>query len=134
MELVKEARMEKQIIHLGYVPDEEMVALYKKSLALVFASLGGPTNIPLVEAMVLGTPVLCPNLFAMPEQVGDAGIVFDPFSERDMAEKIFQFWTNENLRKKLAENTKKIAENITSQKFTNMWESAIKEALYGKRN
>lgn len=134
LNLIKEAEMESQVICLGYVSDQEMVALYKKSIALVFCSLGGPTNIPLVEAMVLGTPVLCPNLFAMPEQVGDAGVLFDPFSERDMAEKIYKIWFDESLRKRLSENTKKMAKKITSQEFTKSWVSAIKEALYAKRH
>lgn len=134
MDLVKEAKMENQVMPLGYVSDEEMVALYKKSLALVFPTLIGPTSIPPLEAIVLGVPVLCSNLFAMPEEVGDAGVLFDPFSEKDMAEKIYKVWTSENLRKNLTENAKKMAEKITSERFTNEWKSAINEALYGKRS
>jgi len=133
-EFVRNAGLDKQVFFLDYVPDQDMVALYKKSLALVFCSLGGPTNIPIVEALILATPVLCPNLFSMPEQVGSAGLLFDPFDEKDMAEKIYKIWTDESLRRKLSENTKKMAEKITSQEFTKKWESAIKKALYAKRD
>lgn len=129
MALAKDLGVERQIMHLGYVPDEDMVALYKKSYALVFCTLIGPTSIPPLEAMVLGTAVLCSNLFGMPEEVGDAGILFDPFQPEDMAEKIYQVWTNENLRKKLVENGFKKAENITAAEYTIKWKNAINEAL-----
>ncbi len=86
--LIKELDMADQIVYLGYVSVKEIVALYKKATTLVFPSLFGPTNIPPLEAMVLGTPILCSNLFSMPEQIGDAGLLFNPFSIEDIAEYI----------------------------------------------
>src|SRR3989344_8442803 len=129
MELVKEANMQDQIFQLGYVSDEEVVAMYKKSYALVFPTLIGPTSIPPLEAILLGTPVLCSNLFSMQEQVGDAGLLFDPFDEKDMAEKIYQLWQDPDLRKKLVENGERMAKNITKENFAKKWESAIKEVF-----
>lgn len=129
MELVKEAGMENQVFGLGYVPDKEVVALYKKSYALVFPTLIGPTSIPPLEAMVLGTAVLCSNLFGMPEQLGNAGLLFDPFSEKDMAEKIYQLWTNEALRRTLVESGTKIAQAKTKERFARQWEGAVKRGL-----
>lgn len=130
MELVKEAGMQDQIFQLGYVSDEEVVALYKKSYALVFPTLIGPTSIPPLEAIVLGTPVLCSNLFSMPDQVKDAGLLFDPFNEKDMAEKIYQLWQNFDLREKLVENGKTMSKNITKENFAKKWESAIKDVFH----
>ncbi|MCX6718093.1 MAG: glycosyltransferase family 1 protein [Candidatus Staskawiczbacteria bacterium] len=129
MELAEKSGIKNQIFHLGYAPDEEIVALYKKSWALVFPTLIGPTSIPPLEAIVLGTPVLCSNLFAMPEEVGNAGLLFNPFLPEDMAEKIYQLWTDGNLRENLVKNAKKMAEGITRESFTNKWENAINEAL-----
>lgn len=51
--------------------------------------------------MALGTSLMCSNLFSMPEQVGDAGLLFDPFNIEDMAEKIYRIWRDENLRQEL---------------------------------
>lgn len=119
--------------HLGYVSNKEMVALYKKSFALVFTSLGGPTNIPPLEAMILGTPVLCSNLFEMPKQVGDAGLLFDPFNIEDMAEKIYKIWTDEQLGAKLIKNGYNKTKELSLKNYSKQWEKVIIQALnYGE--
>ncbi len=129
MALVKDLDMQDQVFHLGYVSDKEIVALYKKSVALVYPSLAGPTNLPPVEAMVLGTPVLCSNLFAMPEQVGDAGLLFDPFNIDDMAEKIYQIWTDPSLRESLKQKGYEKVKDLTQENYARQWEGVIDEAL-----
>ena len=126
---IKELNMRNQITYLGYVSDEEIVALYKKAVALAFPSLFGPTNIPPLEAMVLGAPVLCSNLFSMPEQVGDAGLLFDPFSIEDMAEKIYKVWTDEKLRQELIKKGYQRVKNLTLENYARRWEKIIEEAL-----
>ncbi|MBX4200847.1 glycosyltransferase family 4 protein [Candidatus Parcubacteria bacterium] len=118
-----------QVHALGYVTDEELVALYKKSTALVYPTLIGPTNIPPLEAMVLGVPVLCSDLFSMPEQLGGAGVLFDPFNSEDMAEKIHQVWTNEPLRKTMIEKGYLQLPRFTSEKYGREWVAVVKEAL-----
>ncbi len=125
----RELNIEDQVLYLGYVSDEEIVALYKKAVALVFPSLIGPTNIPILEAMSLGTPVVCSNLFEMPDQVADAGLTFDPFSVEDMAEKIYAIWSNERLRDELALKGSKIASLLTPEGYAAQWSAVIAEAL-----
>jgi glycosyltransferase involved in cell wall biosynthesis len=129
MRIAKDLDMQNQIIHLGYVSDKEIVALYKKAVALVYPSLAGPTNLPPVEAMVLGTPVLCSDLFSMPEQVGDAGLLFDPFSTEDMAEKIYTIWTNDNLRQELVQKGYEKIKDLTQENYARQWENVIEAAL-----
>lgn len=126
---IEKAGLKKQVFILGYVLDQEMVALYKKALALVFPTLIGPTSIPPLEAMVLGTPVMCSNLFAMPEQIGGAGLFFNPFNPEDMAEKIYQLWTGDKLREKMIKKGFIRAKKITPDGYTKKWENVIKEAL-----
>lgn len=129
MNLAKELKIEKQISHLGYVSDKEIVALYKKSWALVFPTLIGPTSIPPLEAMVLGTAVLCSNLFSMPEQIEKAGLFFDPFSVKDMAEKIHKIWINEELREELVQKGYERAGNMTLENYVEQWGKLIEEAI-----
>jgi len=129
MNLIKELKMEKQIIYLGYVSELEMVALYKKSLFLVFPTLIGPTSIPPLEAQTLGAPVLCSNLFDMPRQLGEGALYFNPFDVDDMKEKIWQAWRNSSLRERLKEKGKLNAQNYSSEKFAFLWEKAIKDAF-----
>ncbi len=130
MSLIKELHMQDQVVHLGYVSDKEIVALYKKAVALVYPSLAGPTNLPPIEAMVLGTPVLCSNLFAMPDQVGDAGLLFDPFDKEDMAEKIFRIWTDEALRATLRQKGYDRIKDLTQESYARQWEAVIADALH----
>ncbi len=127
--LIKELGIADQISFLGFVSETEMVALYKRASALVYPSLFGPTNIPPLEAMILGIPVLCSNLFSMPEQVGDAALLFDPFNIEDIAEKIFRIWTDEDLRTSLVQKGYERIKNITQQNYAMQWETVIEKAI-----
>jgi len=127
--LVKKLGLQDRIRHLGFVTDKEIVALYKRATALVFPTLIGPTSVPALEAMVLGTPVLCSNLFAMPEQIGDAGVLFDPFDVADIAEKVYTLWTDENLRKTVVQKGYARVRNLTLETYAQQWERVIDDTL-----
>lgn len=129
MDLIKELKMETQVIYLGYVSHTEIVALYKKSVALAYPSLFGPTNIPPLEAMTLGVPVVCSNLFSMPKQLGSAGLLFDPFNVKDIAEKIRLVWTDEKLRKELIVRGYEQIKDVNLENFAKKWEMVIDESL-----
>jgi glycosyltransferase involved in cell wall biosynthesis len=131
---VKRLKLDDQIFYLGYISQQEMVALYKKATALVFPSLLGHTNIPPLEAMTLGTPVLCSNLFSMPEQVQDAGVLFDPFDVEDIAAKILLVWQNDRLRAEMIAKGKEIAKHISPDSFALKWRVLIQEAMQLKKN
>lgn len=128
-DLIKKLKIHDQIFHLGYVSEEEIVALYKKSVALVFPSFVGPTDIPCLEAMVLGTPIVCSNLFEIPNQVGNAGLFFSPFNVEEMAEKVYEIWTNEDLRRQLIKNGQERTKDLTLENYAKKWEKIIEEAL-----
>jgi glycosyltransferase involved in cell wall biosynthesis len=80
---------------LGYLPYEELPYLYNLARIMVFPSLFEGFGIPLVEAMACGCPIACSNATSIPEVVGDAGVIFDPYSPEDMAEKIWKLWNDE---------------------------------------
>ncbi len=86
---------------LGYVPNDDTYSLYTNAVATTFVSLTGPTNIPPVEALLTGCPLICSNVYAMPEQVGDAALLIEPKNPVDIAEKIKRIWQDENLRGEL---------------------------------
>lgn len=127
--LIQKLNLDGQIRHLGYVSAKTIVALYRKATALIFPSLFGPTDIPCLEAMVLGTPVVCSNLFEIPKQVGEAGLFFNPFKVEEMAEKIYEIWTSEELRQQLIKNGKERTRNLTLENYAKKWEKIIEEAL-----
>ena len=62
---------------LGYVPDEDVPALYEGALALVMPTYTGPANIPPLEAATLGCPVIYSDLPWCRDQMGDAALYCD---------------------------------------------------------
>ena len=63
----------------GGVSADELVALYRRASALVFPSLYEGFGLPPVEAMACGCPVAASNAGSLPEVVGDAAVLFDPY-------------------------------------------------------
>jgi glycosyltransferase involved in cell wall biosynthesis len=77
----------------------------------------------------LGCPVVSSNVCALPEQVGDAGIVFDPYNIEDMAKKIHTIWKDETLRMDLVKKGYAKVKNLTIENYAKQWEIIIKEVL-----
>jgi glycosyltransferase involved in cell wall biosynthesis len=72
----------------GYVNDARLDALMRGAAALVHPSLYEGFGLVLVEAMARGCPVLAADATALPETVGDAGVLFDPREPDDLAAKL----------------------------------------------
>jgi glycosyltransferase involved in cell wall biosynthesis len=66
-----------QIEILGFVPKEDLIALYRAATALVMPTYFGPTNLPPLEAFKLGVPVIYPDLPGLREQVSGAALLVD---------------------------------------------------------
>lgn len=71
---------DQDIIRLGFVDDKELRVLYSSARALVFPSLYEGFGIPPLEAFACGCPVVASNASCIPEVIGGAGLLFDPFS------------------------------------------------------
>lgn len=115
-------RLTEQVKLLGYIPYEELPTLYSLARLLVFPSLFEGFGIPLVEAMACGCPVLCSNSSSMPEVVGNAGGLFDPASEEDMAERIWSVWNDDALILEMSTKGVERAKHFT-------WETTARNTL-----
>jgi len=69
----------KNVINLGYVPEDHMPYLYNACDILLHPSAYEGFGLPVLEAMSCGCPVICSNSTALPELVGNAGILIDTF-------------------------------------------------------
>jgi len=76
--------VEQRVVFAGFVPDDELAVLYRRAQSLIFPSVWEGFGLPAVEAMVSGLPVLYSRAGALPEVVGDAGVMFDPLSVADL--------------------------------------------------
>lgn len=105
-ELIREKGLESNVKILGYVTNEEMVYLYQHARALVMPTYFGPTNIPQLEAFELGCPVATSGIYGIPNQVGDAALLFHPDSVEEIADCIEKLWNDDILCKELIQRGK----------------------------
>jgi glycosyltransferase involved in cell wall biosynthesis len=103
-QLIDQLGLQGHVKYLGYVTDQEMKFIYEKAEALVMPTYFGPTNIPTLEAFHFGCPAIISNLPGVEEQTRDAAILFDPDSEKDIAEKVLMVAQDEVLRSSLIQN------------------------------
>src|SRR5690606_25455934 len=71
---------------IGYVSRELLPALYESCTLFAFPSHYEGFGMPILEAMAAGAPVITSNVSAMPEVVGDAGILVDPNDDSAIAD------------------------------------------------
>ncbi len=76
------------VIFPGYIPDADLPALYSGCLAYALPSLYEGFSLSHLQAMACGAPVVGSNLSSMPEVIGNAGILVDPISVREIADGI----------------------------------------------
>lgn len=101
MNKIAELDLSNKVYHLGYIDYEDIPYLYRMSRMLVMPTLFESVSIPIYEAFALGVPVCCSNVVALPEQVGDAALIFDPNNIEDMSDKMQALLENESLAKEL---------------------------------
>jgi len=119
---IKKMGVTKSVNLVGFVPDEEISAIYQKAEAFVFPSLWEGFGLPGLEAMSLGLPVLAARASCLPEIYGEAALYFNPYKTDDLAEKIKKIRVNKRLREELI---KKGYEQV--KKYS--WKKTAKETL-----
>ena len=85
----------------GFVPDEDLPAVYCGAQALVLPSLYEGFGLPVLEAMACGTPVACSGTTSLAEISGDAAVHFDPRNVTAIAEALRTLLRDGDLRASL---------------------------------
>lgn len=83
------------------VPDEQLLAFYRKAIALVMPSLVEGFGLPVLEAQAAGCPVVTSSQGALAETAGDAALLVDPFDSWDIARAMELVHRNSELRASL---------------------------------
>jgi glycosyltransferase involved in cell wall biosynthesis len=94
--------LHKYVRFLGFVSDETLAALYRLAAVFVFPSLYEGFGFPPLEAMAAGTPVVASNLSSLPEVLGDAAMLVDPYDANAIAEAIRRVLVDDDLRRDLS--------------------------------
>ena len=87
---------------LGQVDQSQLEHLYASATMVLMPSHAEGFGLPVLEAMARGVPVIASNRTALPEVVGDAGILVDPDRPADLAAKIVEVATDPALCERLA--------------------------------
>jgi glycosyltransferase involved in cell wall biosynthesis len=99
---VDQHKLHKHVRFLGFVADDTLAALYRLATVFVFPSLYEGFGLPPLEAMASGTPVVTSNRTSLPEVVGDAAVLVDPYSAASIAEGIQTVLSDAGLRQTLS--------------------------------
>jgi glycosyltransferase involved in cell wall biosynthesis len=105
------------VCHLGYVDRSDLQAVYQLATALVMPSLFESISIPVYEALQRGTPVAASNVLAIPEQVGDAGVLFDPTSAVSIKDAILRIVGDPELARRLADRGRERMRAMTPERY-----------------
>jgi glycosyltransferase involved in cell wall biosynthesis len=116
----------------GYVNDEELLQLYNASDLFVFPSFYEGFGIPILEAMACGRAVACANTSAMKEVAGDAALLFNPYSTREMVTAMRDLLLDDELRHRTErrglQNAARYSWRQTARQTLDVYRSAVEES------
>lgn len=118
----KDLGIEKRVKFLGFVPADDLSVLLSGAVVFIQPSLWEGFGIPVVEAMASGTPVIASNVSSLPEVVGNAGILVDPYSLDQIEQAIRTVVFDKALQQKYSKEG-----IIQAKKFS--WDKMAKEVL-----
>jgi glycosyltransferase involved in cell wall biosynthesis len=94
-------KLHKHVRFFGFVSDKTLASLYRLASVFVFPSLYEGFGLPPLEAMAAGTPVITSNVSSLPEVVGDAALLIDPYEPDEIAAAMRRVLTEPGLRENL---------------------------------
>jgi len=100
-DILKEAkgsRFSDDIIFLGFVDDPDKTGLYNLAEVFVYPSFFEGFGFPPLEAMACGTPVVTSNCSSLPEVVGEAALMVDPYKPSEIADAVWMLLEDDGLR------------------------------------
>ena len=95
--------LESAVRFLGYVPAEDLPALYSAAALFVFPSLYEGFGLPVLEAMGCGTPTVTSWAASLPEVAGDAAVLVDPHDAEDIGRAMVRVLESPALQEELRE-------------------------------
>ncbi|HVG28345.1 MAG TPA: glycosyltransferase family 1 protein [Pyrinomonadaceae bacterium] len=98
---VEECGVRADVTFTGYAPEGDLPALYSGALCFAYPSFFEGFGLPPLEAMRCGAPVLAGDRTSLPEVVGDAGLLVDPFDTAAISAALARLVDDGELRQEL---------------------------------
>lgn len=102
---------------LGFVPDDDVVALYNLATAYVQVSLYEGFGLPVLEAFSCGTPVVSSDRSSLKEVVGNAALIIDPESINSITVGLGRILSDDAYRTDLSHKGQEQAKKFTQEQF-----------------
>jgi len=109
--------IQEHIILPGFIPDEDLAAVYSGATAFLFPSFAEGFGIPPLEAMQCGVPVIASNTTSIPEVVGNAGLLLAPTDRDGWCQAMLNLLRTPQLRAELADRSLARAKLFSWQRF-----------------
>ena len=119
---VERLQISADVIFVDHVAEDDLPYYYSAASMLVYPSLYEGFGLPPVEAMACGCPVVTSNVSSLPEVVGDAALMIDPYNVDALAKAMAEILTNDGLRRGMIERGLAQAEKFS-------WEKTAAETL-----
>ncbi len=116
-EYIEKNKLQDRVNILGFVSEEDLLTLYSIADLYLFPSLYEGFGLPILEAQACGCPVLTSNLASMPEVGGEAAVIVNPYSIKEISDGMKEVVDNRDLREELIEKGFKNVENFSWKKF-----------------
>jgi glycosyltransferase involved in cell wall biosynthesis len=113
---LREATQHGAAIWIERASSRQLCALYQGALAFVFPSLYEGFGLPVLEAMSHGLPVITSRVSALPEVVGEAGMLVDPYDAEALTGAMARVFDSEERRRWMAARSQARAEEFTMEK------------------
>ena len=111
-----------ELVFTGFVPEEDLISLYRLCKLFVFPSWHEGFGLPALEAMRCGAPVIAANTSSLPEVIGLDAALFDPHSDDAIASVMLRGLTDEDYRYQLIAHGEIQAGNFS-------WDKSARRAI-----
>ncbi|MFB0924885.1 MAG: glycosyltransferase, partial [Vicingaceae bacterium] len=109
------------------ISNEELKQQYEQTDLLAFVSTYEGFGMPIVEAQIVGRPVITSNLLSMPEVAGDAAHLIDPYNVEDIRKGVLEIISDETYRNMLVEKGRVNAERFSVDTITAQYAEMYKQ-------
>jgi glycosyltransferase involved in cell wall biosynthesis len=126
---VQSLGLEGNVVFTGQIREQDKGPLYSAATLFAFPSLYEGFGMTPLEAMACGTPVVTSNRSALPEVVGDAGVLVDPYDTDAIAQALAEALENTGLREELSRRGLERARRFTWPQVAEQTVRVYKEIL-----
>jgi glycosyltransferase involved in cell wall biosynthesis len=128
---VQQLGLGKRVRFVGFVPDQDVPALYSLATCFAFPSLYEGFGLPPLEAMACGVPVVSSSVSSMPEVLGDAALLVDPYDVDALSHALQRVLDDSHLRRQMIERGFRRAQQFSWSASALKLESAYRRAQAG---